>query len=232
MNLFDEADDRSVEASPARKTRAIEQGQGPRAPWLASATSGLLALALLGIAAGPMAAGSIAWLRGSLVVQPGDVESLAWSNALWPGLAGSLLVLAAVVAGQVVAQGGWVRLGAWRRARRPSPGARLASTAGGWLLAVGALAGGVIAALPWLAALPALGARTWSGGLWALVAFTGSVALGALLATLACGLLQRRVAQRRFDHALRMNPSEAREAARQDGGVRRSGGGSSRWRRA
>ena len=99
-----------------------------------------------------------------------------------------------------------------------------------WLLAACALAGGLIAALPWVAALPVLGARGWSGGLWSLGAFAASLALGALIATLVCGLVQRRLAQQAFDRAMRMNRSEAREASRQDGGVRRNGPRSSRWR--
>jgi hypothetical protein len=100
------------------------------------------------------------------------------------------------------------------------------------MLSGAAIAGGVLAALPWLAALPEMGTRPFAGGLWALASFAATVTLGALAATIACGLVQKRMAQRAFDRALRMSHAEARDLARRDGAVRRRSPHASRWRLA
>lgn len=230
MSLDQPADERSVEASAARVARAVEQGQGPRAPWLAAACSGLLALVVLGVAAGPLAAGAMSWLRAALQGSLTQEAPLAWSAVLWPALVGPLSVLVAVAGGHGLAHGGWVKLASWRRGRRPTLAARLRSVTGGWLLALAAVLGGGLAALPWLSSLTALGGRSWPGALWALGAFAVSVALGALGATAVCGLVQRRAARVAFERSMRMTPAEAREAARQEGAVRRPKPRLSRWR--
>lgn len=222
--------ERTMEASPARVARAIEEGHGPRAPWLASSLGGLLALGILAVAAGPLAAAALGWLRAALTADVRQAAAMDWAGVLWPTLVGPLVASVAVAGGHALAHAGWVRLGPWKRARRPGIAVRLRAVVGGWTMAAAALAGGVAAGLPWLPFVPGLVARPWPGSLWALGSFAVSVALGALLATGACGLAQRRLSRLAFERSMRMTPSEAREAARQEGSVRRPAPRSSRWR--
>lgn len=214
VNPFQDTDDRVVEATPARRRRAIERGEGPRAPWLAAAVSGLLSLALLSIAAGPVAAEAKAWIRHSL--QAPEADSMPTGSVMLPAVACALAVLVACVAGQSIAQGGLLRLGAWRAATRATWGRSVRSAMTGWVLGAAALAGGVVGVLPWIGALPQLGQRPLHEGLWAVGAFAASAALGALLAALVLGLVQLRLAGQAFDRTLRMTRAEAREAAKED----------------
>ena len=214
MNPFHDTEDRVIEATPARRRKAIEQGQGPRAPWLAAAVSGLLSLALLSIAAGPVATEARAWLHQSL--RAPESAAMPAGSVLLPGVACALGVLVACVAGQSIAQGGWMRMGSWRAATRASWGRSVRSAVAGWVLGAAALAGGVAGVLPWVGALPQLGQRPLQEGLWAAGAFVASAALGALLAALVLGLVQLRLAGQAFDRTLRMTRAEAREAAKDD----------------
>jgi flagellar biosynthesis protein FlhB len=84
------------------------------------------------------------------------------------------------------------------------------------LLALGAIGVGWIAAFPWLPGIARLGARSLQDGLWAVGAFVAAAAVASLLAVVAMGLLQWRLASRRFDRMLRMTHAEAREAAREE----------------
>lgn len=230
MTLLADMEDRSIEAPPARRLRAIASGQGPRAPWLASAAGGVLALGLLSAAAAPMAVGARTWLKDSMRVDSGP--ALAPSALLLPALGAAAAVIAATIAAHALAHGGWVRLGAWRRPARVSAVRRAKSAAAGWVLGVAALAGGVAGALPWVGALPEMARRPLDEGAWAVAAFVGSASLGALLATVMLGLVQLRLAMRAFDRTLRMTHAEAREAARHDAPVARRRPARSRWRLA
>lgn len=225
--LLAEHEERSIEASPARRARAIEEGHGPRAPWLASALTGLLALGLLSLAAGPVAAGAASWVRGSLSVQVPQAVASDWRAVLWPAVVAALAVLAAAIGGQALAHGGWTRLGPWRRGRRASIAARLRSASAGWLLGFVALAGGVSGALPWIGALPGIVQRPLAEAAWGATLFVVSAGLGALLAVLAMGFLQLRHAMHAFERTLRMTRSEAmredREHAPRARGLHRGG---------
>lgn len=214
MTLLAEMEDRSIEAPPARRLRAIASGQGPRAPWLASAAAGLLALGLLSAAAAPVAIEARAWLRASMQVD--GSPALSPRAVLAPASLAALLVIGATVAAHALAHGGWVRVSGWRRPARASALRQAKSAFVGWVLAIAALAGGVVGAMPWLGVLPELARRPLDEGAWAVAAFVGSAVLGALSATLALGLAQLWFAMRAFDRTLRMTHAEAREAARDD----------------
>lgn len=229
MSLLQHDDDRSVEASPARRARAIEAGGGPRAPWLASAITGLLAIALLSLAAGPVAAGAKGLLRASLVADAAPIRGLEWRAALLPAVLAALAVLAAAAAGHALAHGGWTRLGPWRAGRRAPWTARIRGAAAGWMFAIAALVGGVLGAAPWIGALPELLRRPLPDAAWAAALFVIAAALGALLAALAMGFLQLRLAMRAFDRTLRMTRSEAQREDRERGPRRAP---QSRWRLA
>jgi len=209
VNFLGDGDERPVEASPARRSRAIEEGDGPRAPWLASAVSGLIALGLLSLAAGPIAMGAKGWLRASLAVDGVPVSGSGWRTAVLPALIASAIVLAAVALAHALVHGGWTRLRAWRPAPRMPLGTRVRTVSAGWILAVSALLGGVVAIVPWLGALPSLVQRPLGDAIWGAALFAGAAALGALLAALVLGFLQLRLAMRAFDRTLRMTRSEA-----------------------
>ena len=230
MSLLADGEDRSIEASPARRLRAIESGQGPRAPWMASVAGGLLALGLLSVAAAPLALGARGWLRDALRVQTTG-DGLSPRGTLVPALVAVALVLTASIVGHALAHGGWVRVGAWRRPGKTPALQRIRAALGGWLLALAALAGGLVGASPWVASLTELSRRPLEDGLWALAAFVASAALGALLGAAAIALAQMRLAMRAFDRTLRMTRAEAREAAREDLPASRRGPTTrSRWR--
>ena len=207
-------EDRVFEATPARRRQAIDQGHGPRAPWLASAVSGLLAVGLLSIAAGPVSAEARAWLRQSLAVTPSPQPASA-SEVLLPAITGALAVCLAALASSLIIHGPWIRLArpAFRRAGWLH---RLRGSASSLGLAGMVIGVGVVASLPWLPGLARLGARSLLDGLWAIGAFVAAVALASLLAIVALGLLQWRLASRRFDRMLRMTHAEAREASREE----------------
>lgn len=213
MSLAD-LDDRSIEAPPARRLRAIAAGHGPRAPWLASAVGGLFALGLLSAAAAPVALGARTWLASSMRLDETSVTTPR--GVLTPSVSAAALVIVATLAANAVAHGAWVRWSALRRPSRPSTMQRVKSAASGWILGLAALAGGAAGAFPWLAALPELARRPLSEGAWAVAAFVASAALGALTATILLGLVQLRMAMRAFDRTLRMTRAEAREAAREE----------------
>ena len=219
MNPFTQEDDRVIEPTPARRQRAIERGEGPRAPWLAAALSGLLALGLLSVAAGPVAMETKAWIRQSLQVQ--DAPAMTGSAVLLPAVSCAAVVLVAAMLGQVAARGGWIRMRAWRRGRRAAWGETAVASMGGWVLAVAALVGGVAGVAPWFGALARISERPLQEGLWALASFVAAAALGALLATLVMGLVQLRMAGLAFDRTLRMTRGEAREAMKDDAPRRR-----------
>lgn len=221
-------DDRVIEPTPARRQRAIERGEGPRAPWLAAAVSGLLALGLLSVAAGPVAIETKAWIRQSLQVQ--DAPAMSGSSLLLPAVSCAALVLVAAMLGHVIARGGSVRVRAWRRGTRPAWSQTAVSSMGGWVLGVAALVGGVLGAAPWLGSLGQIGQRPLQEGLSALACFVAAAALGALLAALAMGLVQLRLAGLAFDRTLRMTRGEAREAAKDESPRRRLQ--RARWRLA
>jgi hypothetical protein len=207
-------DDRVFEATPARRRQAIDRGHGPRAPWLASAVSGLLAVGLLSIAAGPVSAEARAWLRQSLVVTPTPQPVSSW-DVLMPAITGALAVCLAALASSLLVHGPWIRLA--RPAFRRSVWLhRLRGSLSSLGLAGVSVAVGVLASLPWLPGLARLGARSLHDGLWAMGAFVSAVALASLLAIVALGLLQWRLASRRFDRMLRMTHAEAREAAKDE----------------
>lgn len=227
--MLDEGDDRSIEATPSRRGRAVDAGAGPRAPWLASAASGLVALGLLSVAAGPVAVGAGEWLKGSLGVAASEPEA-DLRLALTPALAASVVVGLAVVVGNALAHGGWIRFGAWRRGGRTPLASRIRAVVAGWSLGGVALAGGIAGALPWVASIPTLLARPVADAAWAAMAFAASCALGALLAMLVMGMIQLRLALRAFDRMLRMTRTEARDEERSSRGrVRRGPAG---WRLA
>ena len=228
MNPFTHEDDRVIEPTPARRQRALDRGDGPRAPWLAAALSGLLALGLLSVAAGPVAIETKAWIRQSLQVH--DAPAMTGSALLLPAVSCAAVVLVAAMVGQVVARGGWIRVRAWRRGRRAAWSETVASSIGGWVLGVAALLGGVLGAAPWLGSLGQISQRPLQEGLWALGAFVAAAALSALLATLVMGLVQLRLAGLAFDRTLRMTRGEAREAAKDDSPRRRMQ--RARWRLA
>lgn len=215
MTLLSDLDERTIEASPARRLRAIDQGHGPRAPWLASAAGGLLSLGLLSVAAAPMAVEARSWLKQSMRI---DAAAAAPSMraALVPALAAVAIVLASTLLGQALAHGGWIRLAPWRRGGRASASQRLRSALAGWLVGACALAGGVAGAVPWLGSLSQLSERPLGQAAWAVGAFVASASLGALLATAMLGFVQVRMAMRAFDRTLRMTHAEARDAARAD----------------
>ncbi len=214
MTLLADTEERSIEASPARRMRAVAAGHGPRAPWLASAIAGLLALALLSAAAAPVALEAQAWLRASMRVD--RLPDGHAGEALWPAMIAAATVTVATLVANALAHGGWVRFGGWRRGARPSVMHRAKSALAGWLLAIAALIGGLAGAAPWIGALPDLARRPLAEGAWAVGAFVGSAALGALVATALFGLLQLHAAMRAFDRTLRMTRGEAREAARDE----------------
>lgn len=228
MNPFTQEDDRVIEPTPARRQRALDRGDGPRAPWLASALSGLLALGLLSVAAGPVAIETKAWIRQSLQVQ--DAPAMTGSALMLPAVSCATLVLVSAMLGHVVARGGWIRVRAWRRGTRPAWSETAASSIGGWVLGIAALVGGVVGAAPWLGSLGQIGQRPLQEGLWALASFVAAAALGALLATLVMGLVQLRLAGLAFDRTLRMTRGEAREATKDDAPRRRMQ--RARWRLA
>ena len=231
MSFPGDGEDRPVEASPARRARAIEDGHGPRAPWLASAVSGLIALGLLSLAAGPVAMGAKGWLRGSLVVDGSAVSGSGWRTALLPACLSALLILGAAVAAHLLVHGGWTRLRAWRPARRMTLATRLRSVSAGWILAASAVVGGVVAIVPWIGALPSLAHRPLGDAIWGATLFVGAAALGALLAALMLGFLQLRMALRAFDRTLRMTRSDAQREDR-GGSPRMRRGPAGRWRLA
>jgi hypothetical protein len=222
-------DDRPVPPSQAIRQRAIQDGRGPRAPWLASAVSGLLALIMLSLAAAPLGAHARSWLRASITVGAADAEApSAWSVA-FPAIVAAALLLAASVGGQWMSQAPWLGLGHWRRRTRPALPMRLRAVVAGWLLAVVAVAAGTLAALPWLSAVRGLPMRDLGQACWAAAAFVGAVALVGLLVKLTLGLLQLRAAIRNFDRGLHRTHAEARADAREEsGGLRLRAG---RWRR-
>lgn len=219
MTLLADMDDRSVEAPPARRLRAIASGNGPRAPWLASAVGGLLALGLLSVAAAPVAIEAKSWLKSSMRVD--EPSALTPRGVLLPAMAAAAAVVVATAVAHALAHGGWVKLGARRRRGQVPALQRAKSAAGGWMLGVAALVGGVTGSFPWLSALPELARRPLSEGAWAVAAFVGSATLGALLATVLLGMLQLRLAMRAFDRTLRMTHAEAREAAREEASATR-----------
>lgn len=231
MTFPGDGEDRPVEASPARRARAIEDGHGPRAPWLASAVSGLIALGLLSLAAGPVAMGAKGWLRGSLAVDGSSVAGISWRAAVLPALIATLLVLGAVAAAHALVHGGWTRMRAWRPVSRMPLGARLRSVSAGWILASAAIVGGVVAIVPWIAALPSLVHRPFGDALWGATLFVGAAVLGALLAALVLGFLQLRLAMRAFDRTLRMTRAEAQREDRASA-PRMRRGPMGRWRLA
>jgi len=214
VNPLQMQEDRIIEATPMRKQQALEAGHGPRAPWLAAAVSGLLALALLSIAAGPVAIEAKAWLQQSLQVVTPDALSL--NTLLLPAILCSCAVLIAAAVGQLLAHGGWLRIAAWQRAHRAGWFANARTAMSGWLLAIAAITGGTLAAIPWLGSLAACGERSLQEGLWLIAAFIAAAALGALIATLVLGLIQLRIASLAFDRTLRMTQAEAREANKDD----------------
>lgn len=231
MSFLGDGEERPVEASPARRARAIEDGHGPRAPWLASAVSGLIALGLLSLAAGPIAIGAKGWLRGSLAVDASAVSGSGWRAAVLPALIATLLILGAAAAAHVLVHGGWTRLRAWRPMPRTPLAARLRSVSAGWILAISAIVGGVVAIAPWIAALPSLVHRPLGDALWGATLFVGAAALGALLAALVLGFLQLRLAMRAFDRTLRMTRFEAQREDRASA-PRMHRGPTGRWRLA
>ena len=222
-------DDRPVPPSQAIRQRAIQDGRGPRAPWLASAVGGLLALAMLSLAAAPLGSHARSWLRASIAAPAAEVPPpSAWSVAL-PAIVAAGVVLAASVGGQWMAQAPWLQVGRWRRRTRPATPARLRTVVAGWLLAGVAVAAGTVAAIPWLPAVRGLPMRDLSQAWWSAAAFVGAVALVGLLVMLASGLLQLRAAIRDFDRTLHRTQAEARADAREEsGGLRLRTG---RWRR-
>ncbi len=213
MNPFDLQDDRVIEASPALKQRTVEAGHGPRATWLASAVSGLLALGLLSIAAGPMSIQAKSWFQESLKLRSVNGFSTLMESVWIPAMICSATVLAAVIFGHAIAHGGWIRIGAWRRSRKPGLLTRCRGAIGGWILAVASLGGGVLMAAPWLPRLATIGDRSMADGLWIVGAFLGAVTLGALVVALVLGLLQMRLAIHAFDRTLRLTHGEARDEA-------------------
>lgn len=229
--LSNDTDDRVIEPSEARRNRAVDEGFGPRAPWLASAVTGLVAIALLSIAAGPVSAGTRRWLRDSLEVAPVPAQASELRMALVPAVVAALAVLLAELLGHVLAHGGWVRLAGVRRARREALPARARRVAAGWMFAAASAVGGALVALPWIGSLPKLAERSLSDASWAVAAFVGAAAIGASLAAVALGLLQLRVAMRAFDRTLRMTRSEARREA-SEGSTRSRRAPSARWRLA
>ena len=212
--LHDDAD-RVHEATPARRRQAVEQGLGPRAPWLASAVAGLLALGLLSIAAGPVASGARVWLRHSLSVAP-EPSPVSAASVLMPAIVCVLAVCLAVLAASLLVQGPWIRLAVPSRARKAGWSGILGRSVAGWVLGASVIAAGAVAAMPWLPGVARLAARGLQDGLWAAGAFAAAVAIAALLAVVAMGLLQWWLASRRFDRMLRMTRAEAREAAKDD----------------
>lgn len=219
MTLLADHEDRSIEAPPARRTRVIASGEGPRAPWLASAAGGLLALALLSAAAAPMALEARAWIRDSLRMDAADA-GLSMRGAVVPALLAAAAVIIAALLGHVMAQGAWLRMSAWRRGARAPLLARVKAAAGTWVMCAGAVIGGVAGALPWMGSLTELARRPLDEGAWAVAAFVASAALGALVASVAFGLVQLHLRVRAFDRALRMTQAEAREQARQEAPAR------------
>jgi flagellar biosynthesis protein FlhB len=231
MNFLGDGEERPVEASPARRARAIEAGNGPRAPWLASAVSGLIALGLLSLAAGPIAMGARGWLRASLAVDGTPVSASGWRATVLPALGATALILVAVALSHALVHGGWTRLRAWRPASRTPLALRLRSVSAGWILAASAVVGGAVAIVPWIGALPSLVHRPFTDAIWGATLFVGAAALGALLAALMLGFLQLRLALRAFDRTLRMTRSDAQ---REDRGSspRMRRGSAGRWRLA
>lgn len=220
-------EDRVFEASPARRRQAIDKGRGPRAPWLASAVSGLLAVVLLSIAAAPMTGEAKAWLRHSLAVSASPSVTSA-SDVLMPAITGALAVCLSALAAALLVHGPWIRL-ARPGFRRAAWIDRLRGAGLSVLLAAVTMAAGTLAAWPWLPGLARLGGRSLQDGLWAMGAFVTAVAVAALLTVMAMGLLQWRIASRRFDRMLRMTHAEARDAAREE---RPRAGRRTRWRLA
>lgn len=220
-------EDRVFEASPARRRQAIEKGRGPRAPWLASAVRGLLAVALLSIAAGPMTGEAKAWLRQSLAVSASPAVPSA-TDVLMPAITGALAVCLSALAAALLVHGPWIRL-ARPGFRRAAWVDRLRGSGLSVLLATVTLVVGALASLPWLPGVARLGGRSLHDGLWAMGAFVAAAAVAALLTVMAMGVLQWRLASRRFDRMLRMTHAEAREAAREERprAIRRT-----RWRLA
>ncbi|MFM1829689.1 MAG: hypothetical protein RLZZ558_29 [Planctomycetota bacterium] len=223
------SDDRPVPPSQAIRQRAIQDGRGPRAPWLASAISGLLALTLLSLASAPLGSHARSWLRASIGASAADTGwPSAWSVIL-PAVVAAALLLAASVGGQWMAQASWLRLGHSRRRTRPALPARFRAVVAGWLLAAVAVTAGTLVATPWLPAVRGLPMRDPGQALWAAASFVGTVALAGLLVMLAMGMLQLRAAMREFDRTLHRTHAEARSDAREESGG--LGARPGRWRR-
>ena len=221
-------DERVHEPTPARRRRALEQGNGPRASWLASAISGLVAVGLLSVAAGPVTGEAKAWMRESLAVSTGG-PAVSGKDVLMPAITGALAIVLAVLIASLTVHGPRVRLQARPRSGRAGWLAHARSAAAGWGLAAVGMGGGVFAALPWLPSLASLASRALSDGLWSLGAFAAAVAIASLLAVAGMGLLQWWAASRRFERMLRMTHAEARDAAKEE---RRPGRATPRWRLA
>jgi flagellar biosynthesis protein FlhB len=231
MKFLGDGEERPVEASPARRARAIEAGNGPRAPWLASAVSGLIALGLLSLAAGPIAMGARGWLRASLAVDGTPVSASGWRATVLPALGVTALILVAVALSHALVHGGWTRLRAWRPAPRTPFALRVRAVSASWILALSGLVGGIVAIIPWIGSLPSLVQRPFGDAIWGATLFVGAAALGALVAALVLGLLQLRLAMRAFDQTLRMTRSEAQRDDRASA-PRMRRGPAGRWRLA
>lgn len=208
-------EDRVFEATPTRRRLAVEQGQGPRMPWLASAAGGLLAVVLLSAAAGPLAGGAREWLRSSLA-EVSSAEAGSVADVLRPAIACTLAVCLATLGASILVHGPWIRLAVRRRGGRRPWASRVASDASGWMLGGVAIAAGVLASLPWLPAVSRLANRGFEDGALAVIGFVAAVGVAALLAVAVMGLLQWWMAVRRFDRMLRMTRAEAREEAKED----------------